>query len=159
MHRGFNYYHSPIVCGDDTPSPPDEISDYVQTGRPGHRAPHAWLKDGRSTLDLFGRSFVLLCFARGTVGRSFADAARGRGFPMQIVDLSDETTIRALYGASYVLVRPDGHVAWRSDTQPEAVGRVIDTVRGFGASRHNVHGSEAAQSVADDHSMPAGSVH
>ena len=28
--------------------------------RPGARAPHAWLAEGSSTLDLFGRSFVLL---------------------------------------------------------------------------------------------------
>ena len=30
---------------------------------PGGRAPHAWLADGRSTLDLFGRGFTLLRFA------------------------------------------------------------------------------------------------
>ena len=35
---------------------------YTQTARPGSRAPHAWLSPGRSTLDLFGRSFVLLRF-------------------------------------------------------------------------------------------------
>src|SRR5215216_2299727 len=29
-------------------------------GRPGTRAPHVWLPDGRSTLDLFGSEFVVL---------------------------------------------------------------------------------------------------
>jgi 2-polyprenyl-6-methoxyphenol hydroxylase-like FAD-dependent oxidoreductase len=157
IHLGFSYYHSPVVCPDNTPAPPDEVSDYVQTGRPGHRAPHAWVSDGRSTLDLFGRGFVLLCFAGGAVGRSFADAARGRGFPLRIVDLSDEAAIGELYGAHYVLVRPDGHVAWRSDTQPDNVGHVIDTVSGFGAGRPGVRGAEAAQS--DKRAVSAGSAH
>ncbi len=38
---------------------------YVPTARPGHRAPHALLADGRSTLDLFGRGFTSAWFRRG----------------------------------------------------------------------------------------------
>jgi 2-polyprenyl-6-methoxyphenol hydroxylase-like FAD-dependent oxidoreductase len=131
IHLGFNYYHSPVICPDDSTAPPDEVSNYVQTGRPGHRAPHAWLKDGRTTLDLFGRGFVLLSLGpRGTVGQIFSQAARVRGFPLQIVDLSDEAGLRDLYGADFVLVRPDGHVAWRGDAPPENVGHVLDVVCG-----------------------------
>ena len=37
-----------------------ESASYEQTSRPGARAPHVWLPDGRSTLDLFGRGFTLL---------------------------------------------------------------------------------------------------
>ena len=33
---------------------------FVPSTRPGTRAPHAWLDDDRSTLDLFGDGFVLL---------------------------------------------------------------------------------------------------
>jgi hypothetical protein len=29
-----------------------------------------------------------------------------------------------------VLVRPDGHVAWRSDREPDDAGALIDLVRG-----------------------------
>ena len=36
-----------------------------QTSHPGCRAPHAWLADGRSTLDLFGRNFTLLRLGSG----------------------------------------------------------------------------------------------
>jgi hypothetical protein len=36
----------------------------------------------------------------------------------------------ALYGCGLVLVRPDGHVAWRGDRQPDATLSLIDTVRG-----------------------------
>jgi (2Fe-2S) ferredoxin len=38
----------------------------------------------------------------------------------------------ALYGRRLVLVRPDGHVAWRSDVVPENATSLIDTVRGAG---------------------------
>jgi 2-polyprenyl-6-methoxyphenol hydroxylase-like FAD-dependent oxidoreductase len=158
IHLGFNYYHSPVVCPDNTPAPPDEVSDYIQNARPGHRAPHAWLKDGRSTLDLFGRGFVLLCFAPGGfVGRSLAEAARGRRFPLQIVDLSDEAKIHELYGANYVLVRPDGHVAWRGNAQPESAGHVIDVVRGFATEHARARLGEADHAVVKEHAIPAGS--
>jgi 2-polyprenyl-6-methoxyphenol hydroxylase-like FAD-dependent oxidoreductase len=137
IHLGFNYYHSPVICPDNSSEPPDEVSNYIQTGRPGHRAPHAWLKDGRSTLDLFGRGFVLLSFgARGALGPIFSQAARARGFPLQIVDLSDETGLSELYGANFALVRPDGHVAWRGDRPPpENVGHLLDVVRGVASAR------------------------
>jgi hypothetical protein len=131
IHLGFNYYHSPVIYPDDSSAPPDEVSNYVQTGRPGHRAPHAWLRDGRSTLDLFGRGFVLLSLgSRDTAVQACSRAARVRNFPLQVVDLSDEIGFRELYGANYVLVRPDGHVAWRGDALPEDAGHIFDVVRG-----------------------------
>src|SRR5215212_4839179 len=57
---GYRYDNSPIVWPDGTPAPPDQSHPYIQTARPGARAPHVWLDDGRSTLDLYGRGFVLL---------------------------------------------------------------------------------------------------
>jgi 2-polyprenyl-6-methoxyphenol hydroxylase-like FAD-dependent oxidoreductase len=157
IHLGFNYYHSPVICPDHSAAPPDDVSNYVQIGRPGHRAPHAWLKDGRSTLDLFGRGFVLLCFTpRGPVGQGFAEAARIRSFPLRVVDLSDEAAIRESYGADYVLVRPDGHVAWRGDSAPACIGTVIDIVRGMVAERSDAQSTEPGPSVAKQHA-PAGS--
>jgi 2-polyprenyl-6-methoxyphenol hydroxylase-like FAD-dependent oxidoreductase len=129
IHLGFDYYHSPVICPDGSPAPPDEVSHYKQTGRPGHRAPHVWLQDGKSILDLFGRGYVLLCFCAAD-GEGFAKAASRRRVPLEIVELSGEKAARSLYGANYVLVRPDGHVAWRGDTLPEDAGRVIEVVRG-----------------------------
>lgn len=64
IHLGYRYDDSPIIWADDSPAPPSDVSRYVQTSRPGARAPHVWLEgsfpSGRSTLDLFGRGFVLL---------------------------------------------------------------------------------------------------
>ena len=37
---GYRYDDSPIVVADGTPAPPDEVSTYHQTARPGARAPH-----------------------------------------------------------------------------------------------------------------------
>src|SRR5262249_42776304 len=56
---GYRYEASPICVADGTPAPPDPMETYMPTARPGSRAPHAWLPDGRSTLDLFGRGFAL----------------------------------------------------------------------------------------------------
>src|SRR5206468_757002 len=59
-HLGYRYDESPIVVPDGTPAPPLEGKSYTQIARPGARAPHVWLADGRSTLDRYGRGFVLL---------------------------------------------------------------------------------------------------
>ena len=37
---------------------------------------------------------------------------------------------RALYARDLVLVRPDGHVAWRGDAAPDDALTVVDRVRG-----------------------------
>jgi 2-polyprenyl-6-methoxyphenol hydroxylase-like FAD-dependent oxidoreductase len=81
----------------------------------GERAPHSWVTvDGRrrSTLDLFDGRLTLLTGRDAPVWR----AAAGRivdGPPLTVVDVGQE-------GA--VLVRPDGHVAWRAATadRPDA---------------------------------------
>ena len=40
--------------------PPLDHGMYVPSTWPGARAPHVWLRDGRSTLDLFGKGFTLI---------------------------------------------------------------------------------------------------
>jgi hypothetical protein len=93
------------------------------------RAPHAWLKDGRSTLDLFGRGFTLLCFGDAIAVQPFVAAARARELALQVA-MIDEPAIAAFYERSFVLVRPDGHVAWRGEDTKEA-GAILDRVRGY----------------------------
>ena len=113
---------------------------------PGTRLPHVWI-GGRpaeaghydpsspvSTLDLFGRHFVLLV---GRDGQPWHDAARqlqtnairvdvhhiGTDITLANGDLGDALGVGA-GGAS--LVRPDGFVAWRS------------TASGGGVDHHRV---------------------
>jgi 2-polyprenyl-6-methoxyphenol hydroxylase-like FAD-dependent oxidoreductase len=129
IHLGYRYDDSPICWPDGTPAPPLEVARYIQESRPGARAPHAWLRDGRSTLDLFGDGFVLLSFDASANPEPVAAALRDRNVPVRVIDLSQEQAAVDAYASPLVLVRPDGHVAWRgtSIAQP---GLLADCVRG-----------------------------
>ncbi|HEY6256393.1 MAG TPA: FAD-dependent oxidoreductase [Xanthobacteraceae bacterium] len=130
FHLGYRYDDSPIVWPDGTPVPPLETSTYTQTARPGARAPHVALPDGRSTLDLFGRGFTLLCLgADAPSGDAMMQAAVAAGVPIHRVSLDRPEVLQA-YGRALVLVRPDGHVAFRADAEPSQPSAVIDAVRG-----------------------------
>jgi 2-polyprenyl-6-methoxyphenol hydroxylase-like FAD-dependent oxidoreductase len=147
IHLGYRYEGSPICWPDGTAPPPDEARSYAPVARPGHRAPHAWLADGSSTLDLFGRGFVLLGFdAAAHDAEPLLQAARARGVPLEFVTLH-EPQVAALYARKFVLVRPDGHVAWRDDRMPDQPDRLIDVVRGAAeapATAQNALGSPLA---------------
>jgi hypothetical protein len=135
IHLGFRYEGSPIVVPDGTPEPEDTVSTYEQTARPGHRAPHVWLTPTQSTLDYFGREFVLLRFDASAAVDGFTKAAGSRGVPFRTVDI-DNHEARAIYESKLVLIRPDGHVAWRGDIEPNDVSNVIDVARGARAFNH-----------------------
>jgi len=130
IHLGYRYDDSPICWPDGTPEPALETMTYTQIARPGARAPHVWLRDSRSTLDLFGRGFVLLRIGRDAPsGDALAAAARQRSVPLTQLAL-DEPEVASVYERRLVLVRPDGHVAWRDDRMPTDPVRLIDRVRG-----------------------------
>jgi len=137
-HLGYRYENSPICWPDGSAAPPDDPRVYVPTARPGHRAPHAFLADGRSTLDLFGRGFALIGFgADAAQAASLLEAAKKRNLPLTFTAIA-EPHIAALYQRKFVLVRPDGHVAWRGDHMPEDALCIIDVVRGA-ADRDKMH--------------------
>lgn len=113
-------YEAGAFVPDRTPPPAvaDPVAEYVPSARPGRRAPHCWITlNGRriSTLDLFSGRFVLLSSTE-----SWSAAARDMGptagLPLDAYVVTDRIWAE-LYevGASgAVLVRPDGHVAWRT---------------------------------------------
>jgi hypothetical protein len=127
---GARYDASPIIFGDGTPPPPDAPTTYVPTGKPGGRAPHVWLPDGRSLFDAFGFEWTLLRL--GPIRRSvepFVRAARAINLDLTVVDCDDEEAYD-LYEADLALIRPDQVVAWRhsggDDADPhEVFARVI----------------------------------
>ena len=129
LQIGYRYEGSPVCVSDGTPEPPDDPAEYTPSARPGSRAPHVYLRDGRSIIDLYGRGFVLLRFPGAPSGGAIEAAARSRGLPLTTIDL-DEPDAAALYGRRLVLVRPDGHVAWRADALPDDALALIDTARG-----------------------------
>ena len=131
LQIGYRYDPSPICIDDGTSDVADDPDRYVPSARPGSRAPHVALGDGRSTLDLFGRSFVLLNFGGAAEASAFEAAAASRGMPLETV-LPDHAEVASVYQRRFVLVRPDGHVAWRGDTASADAGAVLDRARGAG---------------------------
>ncbi len=137
---GYRYEGSPVIVPDGTPEPPDPAETYLQTPRSGHRAPHAWLDDGRSTIDLFGDGYVLLRFDATIDGTTLLNAATALGVNVTLVDIADPE-IAHLYERRLVLVRPDAHVCWRADSAPQdtEAAQVIATIAGFdGTIGHEV---------------------
>ena len=130
VHLGYIYHPSPVVVDDGSPVPPDDTVGFVPCARPGVRAPHVWLGDGRSILDLFGEGFVLLRFGKAETA-VLEDAARSRGVPLR-VEAVNSVEASALYERTLVLVRPDGHIAWRGNAVPADAFALIDAIRGAG---------------------------
>ena len=127
VHFGLRYESGAIIP--DGTLPTDDPFQWQQSSYPGYRAPHAWLEAGKSTLDLFGRSFVLMCFHSTQGVETLANVCQEKGVPL-ISQHIDNPEIAKLYERAYVLVRPDGHVAWRGDALPVDSGALIDRVRG-----------------------------
>lgn len=130
IELGYRYENSPICVADGTPAPPLDHGLYVPSTWPGARAPHIWLDDGHSTLDLLGKGFVLLDLS-GTSTSAITQAAQRVGLPFEVIHL-DDPRMRDLYERRFVLVRPDGHVAWRGEELPADPIQIIDQVRGAG---------------------------
>ncbi|GAA3829187.1 FAD-dependent oxidoreductase [Sphaerisporangium flaviroseum] len=123
------HYESDAVVPDGTREivPADPYRTYVPAARPGHRAPHVWLsgQDGKvSTLDVLGPCFTLMTPAGSGWLQPAKEAAHQAGIPLATVEISRDgsaplssPTWAHEYGvgdAGAVLVRPDGHVGWRS---------------------------------------------
>ena len=138
LQLGYRYENSPICVPDGTPPVPDDPEDYVPSARPGSRAPHTWLDNGSSMLDLYGRGFVLLLLGTNPPDVSAFDAAASaRGVPLKSVTVTAPDAAR-LYDP-LVLVRPDGHVAWRGHELPPNPLALVDKVRGGkGGMRHSM---------------------
>ena len=129
IQLGYRYRNSPICISDDSLEPADDHMLYSPSTWPGSRAPHAWLEDGRSTLDLFGYKFVLLRFNLEIDCSKWIKAAAELSVPFECVDISSHQ-IRLLYERDLVLVRPDGHVAWRGISVPSNIEHIFEVVTG-----------------------------
>ncbi|MFJ3792831.1 FAD-dependent monooxygenase [Kitasatospora sp. NPDC090091] len=147
-------YRAGARVDDGTPEPTQDRDPelyYQATTWPGARLPHAWLEDGgrrRSTLDVVGQGRFVLLTGRG--GESWHDAAREAarvtGVPVAVRTIGAAEGLRDPYGAwerlreveadGCVLVRPDGHVAWRARTAesagelPKVMAAVLHTPAG-----------------------------
>ena len=101
----------------------EDPSVFAPTGEVGSRLPHAWLGDGRSTLDLVDRTgmTLLTCGAHDewatglAVGEVPVHHVR-LGHDVSVDDAWARTCDLAPDGA--LLVRPDHHIAWRAEHLP-----------------------------------------
>jgi putative polyketide hydroxylase len=134
----FGYiYDSAAIVDDGTLVETSTVSDYRPTAHPGARAPHLWLLDGQhreiSTIDLYdSRSFILLTGLDGAAWLTAAHAVAVecgvwlKGFQIGGPELSQRpndpawTTIYGIGPDGAVLIRPDGHVAFRTPHLTEA---------------------------------------
>ncbi|MCX4662123.1 FAD-dependent monooxygenase [Streptomyces uncialis] len=130
IHLGFSYADSPLVVPDPT-VPADAHDDRRPNSRPGSRAPHAWVKPGTSTLDLFGDGFVLMSSTRSARTDGFTRAFADRRVPLTVVHCEVPEVVESLE-RPFVLVRPDGHVAWRGHELPDDPAAVAARVTGAG---------------------------
>ncbi|HEY3607843.1 MAG TPA: FAD-dependent monooxygenase [Pseudonocardiaceae bacterium] len=98
-------YHSAAVLTDDS-TPPDIGTEYVPTAKPGHRMPHLWLTENRSTLDAIGEWFTLFTpdpdkWRQQTIAP----------WPLHIETLPKEhIDLCGISQQGVLLVRPDGYI-------------------------------------------------
>ena len=139
IDMGFSYESAAVIPDDeDTAIEPvpgvsldaeaAAVTEYMPSAKPGCRAPHLWLDDpgpSTSTLDLFGPHLTLLTGPAGQAWRTAADVARA-SLPTQItchvVRHGDWPHLYGVTPSGAVLVRPDGHVAWRQRSQASPTG-------------------------------------
>lgn len=129
LDMGFGYVSSAVVA--EPGGTRGGVGEPGTVATSGRRAPHVWLNDNNrriSSLDLFGQGFVLLVGPQGE-GWTEAAAKVGLAWSMTIdtVVLNERalgsnalerwTSELGLDPRGAVLVRPDGHVAWRSSGQ------------------------------------------
>jgi putative polyketide hydroxylase len=117
-------YRSAAVIGAGAELPP-AANPEVWAGQPGTRAPHLWVEKGGqrlSTLDLFERGWVLLA-TDDRWSAAAAIAVEKLGLDLTVLRLgtdlqsSDLESFRQAFGLSSAgasLIRPDGHIGWRS---------------------------------------------
>ena len=129
MNFGYFYADSPVIAYDGTKHPVYSMGKFESSSVPGCRAPHVWLRDGRSVYDALGAGYGLLRFDRSVAVDGLAAAAKQRGVPLMVLDI-DDAEAATLYAKKLVLVRPDQHVAWRADAAPDDPLELVDLLRG-----------------------------
>ncbi len=125
IELGYCYHSSAVIQESDDDGRGHE-NPRESRGRPGRRAPHLFLhreSETISTLDLFGRNFVLLTGPDGQAWCESAEiAARELGLPLDVhrMEAGAFTDAYGITPSGAALVRPDGFVAWRAKSSDDA---------------------------------------
>ena len=112
-------YSGDLVVDDGTEAPvlEEPARDYLPSTRPGGRLPHAWLPDGRSTLDLVAPGALTVLVAAGEDQPQLDPSV-----PTNLVEVPTQLWSEAfgLDTGDCLLVRPDQHIAFRGPTAEAA---------------------------------------
>lgn len=126
---------SPIVVPDELPYESSDTSTYRPAAKPGMRLPHVWLAPELSLYDLMGPGLTLIGI-RGEFDHSPVDRlAKERSIPLKTIAIH-RPDLHTLFGAAFVLVRPDHLVAWRGNDLPTDFAEVLDHARGAGIAAY-----------------------
>ena len=145
LDLGVCYRGAAVIDDGEPPAPSNPVSQYLPSTTPGARLPHApVVRNGApcSTLDLVHYDgFRLLHQAGDDSAAAAADALAGQGLPIKVASVgpggdaqaADATLDKLLDLANQpLLVRPDGHIAWRGspNRRPQAelaatLGRIL----------------------------------
>lgn len=130
VHFGYRYWGSPVVWHEEGPPPEWDWQRITPSTWPGGRPPSVRLAGDVPLFDELGRGFALVDFSVAEAGKGIVDRAARRGVPLRHVVVDDDNA-RAMWERDLVLVRPDQHVAWRSDKPPEDWDVVLEHVCGW----------------------------
>jgi 2,4-dichlorophenol 6-monooxygenase len=140
---GYCYERGAVVSdGTRAPVPDDPVTQYIPSASPGARLPHVWLDPERrshSSHDLI--DFERYVLVVGSDGSAWAAAAGALGLrvPLRVLSIDElsgtaagRTPFRSLLeigAAGAILLRPDGHVAWRTKDGPKAPADAAESLR------------------------------
>ena len=124
LELGYVYAQGALLDdGTPLPTPEDPVCTYVPTTHPGARFPHVWLdgnRRSRSSHDLLRGGWSTLILGEAVAGDPSALEALCASHRLALRRLDPDPACRALtyrrceiQADGALLVRPDGHVAWR----------------------------------------------
>ena len=128
LNFGYFYPASPLIAYDGETAPGYTMNEFTASTVPGCRLPHFWT-GGRSLYDLLGPDYTLLRLDPWTDVTRMMDAFARCGVPLKQLD-ADAEDAPACYKHKLLLVRPDQHVAWRSNHEPADPMALANRVRG-----------------------------
>ncbi len=127
-----HYSGSPLVVGGE-PGPPGAVGQHHGRAVAGQHLPPAQTEDGSALPGPMGAAGFRLLGLTGTDG-GFADAAKAIAMPLEVV-LRTSPAAAQTYGASLILLRPDGFVAWAGDT-PDTPLAILRQAIGAGVAQN-----------------------
>lgn len=118
--------------GKPAADPPKDYSQLDHSAAPGHRLPHMWLPDGKSTLDLIPDKGFTLLTTRNTASapRASTFQLHSREVTVHRVNIDDLPGVKEFLGVetgTSLLVRPDQHILG-SIVSEEDLALLLDSI-------------------------------